>query len=114
MKMKTRWIPVVALMMLAAIEVGAQAPGSFTTNAHATENSKKVVQSYVCPMHPEVRSTKPGKCPKCKMDLRLTKTETSPVVVNDSKPDESASTETRKPNRKMAIPDVEVLDQDGN
>jgi len=24
---------------------------------------------YVCPMHPEVEATEPGKCPKCKMKL---------------------------------------------
>jgi Cu(I)/Ag(I) efflux system membrane fusion protein len=24
---------------------------------------------FTCPMHPEVKSHKPGKCPKCKMDL---------------------------------------------
>jgi len=24
---------------------------------------------YVCPMHPEVTATEPGKCPKCKMKL---------------------------------------------
>jgi hypothetical protein len=24
---------------------------------------------YSCPMHPEVRSSAPGKCPKCGMDL---------------------------------------------
>src|SRR3989344_4846811 len=26
-------------------------------------------QTYTCPMHPEVQSDKPGKCPKCGMDL---------------------------------------------
>ena len=26
---------------------------------------------YTCPMHPEVISDKPGKCPKCAMDLVL-------------------------------------------
>ncbi len=28
-------------------------------------------QTYTCPMHPEVRSDKPGSCPKCGMDLVL-------------------------------------------
>ena len=26
-------------------------------------------QVYTCPMHPEVKSDKPGSCPKCGMDL---------------------------------------------
>src|SRR2546426_11265287 len=31
---------------------------------------------YTCPMHPEVRSTSPGTCPKCGMKLvPITKTE---------------------------------------
>jgi hypothetical protein len=25
--------------------------------------------SYACPMHPEVRSSEPGTCPKCGMNL---------------------------------------------
>ncbi|MEP7171638.1 MAG: heavy metal-binding domain-containing protein [Bacteroidota bacterium] len=29
--------------------------------------------TYQCPMHPEVTSDKPGKCPKCGMDLELKK-----------------------------------------
>ena len=28
---------------------------------------------YTCPMHPEVISDKPGKCPKCGMDLVVKK-----------------------------------------
>ncbi|MCY7409377.1 MAG: hypothetical protein LH473_03830 [Chitinophagales bacterium] len=27
------------------------------------------VETYTCPMHPEVNSDKPGKCPKCGMEL---------------------------------------------
>ena len=30
---------------------------------------KDVATIYTCPMHPEVTSDKPGKCPKCGMDL---------------------------------------------
>ena len=26
-------------------------------------------QEYTCPMHPEVRATQPGQCPKCGMNL---------------------------------------------
>ena len=26
-------------------------------------------EMYICSMHPEVMSEKPGKCPKCKMNL---------------------------------------------
>ena len=29
------------------------------------QNQKK----YTCPMHPEVQSNEPGKCPKCGMNL---------------------------------------------
>jgi hypothetical protein len=29
----------------------------------------KGTQKYTCPMHPEVISDKPGKCPKCEMPL---------------------------------------------
>ncbi|MEK7468609.1 MAG: heavy metal-binding domain-containing protein [Planctomycetota bacterium] len=31
--------------------------------------------SWTCPMHPEVKSDKPGKCPKCGMDLTVAKEE---------------------------------------
>jgi putative DNA topoisomerase len=30
---------------------------------------------YTCEMHPEVASSKPGKCPKCNMDLTASKKE---------------------------------------
>lgn len=32
---------------------------------------------YTCPMHPEVRSGQPGRCPKCGMNLERTKPEKS-------------------------------------
>ncbi len=79
------------------------------------KTSIKQVKSYVCPMHPEVRSTKRGKCPKCKMDLRLERAVTSTAVTGDQNL-LAANTASNAPGSatKMVIPDVEVLDQNGN
>ncbi|MEW6060464.1 MAG: heavy metal-binding domain-containing protein [Bacteroidota bacterium] len=35
----------------------------------AKKDKQSTAVEYTCPMHPEVRSDKPGTCPKCKMDL---------------------------------------------
>ena len=97
----------VVLTMLTAFVVQAQTVTSAVAQGKSL-NSRAVGKSYSCPMHPEVKSSKPGKCPKCKMDLRLTKAETAAVA----KP--AAPTPAYASGRKMMIPDVNVLDQDGN
>jgi YVTN family beta-propeller protein len=79
----------------------AAAPGRLYSHAVQAKN-------YVCPMHPEVKSRKPGTCPKCKMDLRLAKPETAAPAAKPAAP-----TPVYASGRKMIIPDVEVLDQDG-
>jgi Cu+-exporting ATPase len=35
----------------------------------STQNHNSVVTEYTCPMHPEIRSTSSGSCPKCGMAL---------------------------------------------
>ncbi len=35
-----------------------------------SESGELEHQTYVCPMHPEVRQSQPGKCPKCGMALQ--------------------------------------------
>jgi cytochrome oxidase Cu insertion factor (SCO1/SenC/PrrC family) len=64
--------------------------------------TRKPAGHYECPMHPEVTSKKPGKCPKCQMTLRFTKDKPK----KEEAPVEPASTAVR-------IPDVTVQDQNG-
>jgi cytochrome oxidase Cu insertion factor (SCO1/SenC/PrrC family) len=100
------------LMMFVAIEGAAQSksePVCCSSHSHAEKTSKSPAQSYACPMHPEVKSSKPGKCAKCKMDMRKVKTDCCAAETNNNPP---APVPTR--NNNMVIPDVDVLDQDGN
>jgi hypothetical protein len=51
-----------------------RAPGAGAMNAaaeklKAAQKPKPAKVVYTCPMHPEVTSDKPGKCPKCGMNL---------------------------------------------
>src|ERR1700704_681283 len=40
-------------------------------SAQRRQKTQRKTARYACPMHPEVKSSKPGKCPKCGMTLRL-------------------------------------------
>src|SRR3546814_6698112 len=43
---------------------------SFQSVTHKSADGMAENQSvYTCPMHPEVKSDKPGKCPKCGMKI---------------------------------------------
>ena len=49
---------------------GNQNSGSLSNQKTVTKNqNKEATKTYTCSMHPEVISDKPGKCPKCGMEL---------------------------------------------
>jgi cytochrome oxidase Cu insertion factor (SCO1/SenC/PrrC family) len=68
---------------------------------------------YSCPMHPEVKSKKKGRCPKCKMDLRPAGAETTHETAAQPAGEEKTAGQASHVASKMSIPDVELLDQDG-
>ncbi|MCA1592001.1 MAG: SCO family protein [Acidobacteria bacterium] len=80
----------------------AQRPGSPASRAAS--------EIYACPMHPDVTSKSPGKCPKCGMALR-------PVRAGSAQSAAPAPGETIKKAEavvgKLRIPDTAVYDQDG-
>lgn len=70
--MKTKLLPLLTLIafVLATFAIYACAGRSDYSGSPAVAAEP---QTYTCPMHPEVLQNKPGKCPKCGMDLVVKK-----------------------------------------
>ena len=56
----------ILFIMISTVTAGAFAQTGKSNIAKTDTAAKKV---YTCPMHPDVISDKPGKCPKCGMAL---------------------------------------------
>lgn len=46
-----------------------QDSGNVANQKTPTKQNAEATKTYTCSMHPEVVSDKPGKCPKCGMEL---------------------------------------------
>lgn len=86
--------------------------GNFNlTRAQKQRKAERTTARYACPMHPEVTASRPGKCPKCGMQLRLiTDTADGNVASTAATPKDSPDSFSFSSSR---IPDVKVLDQNG-
>jgi len=89
------------LLMLCLLPVAFAPP---TSRAAQKSQAQKIEAAYVCPMDEDVRSAKPGKCPKCGMALE--KASATPSAVAAPVPTEGAININQ-------IPDVAVTDQNG-
>jgi predicted Zn-ribbon and HTH transcriptional regulator len=60
-------------ILFTSISVFAARPTTAVSDTTKTKKVKPVVKpekvQYTCGMHPEILSDKPGKCPKCGMEL---------------------------------------------
>jgi protein SCO1/2 len=109
MSKKSLFMLTLAVLMICTLMPGS---GNLTAKGQAQQESqKKSTARYACPMHPEITSGKPGKCPKCGMDLRLVEDEESVPAPALS----TTATETKDEGAlsSLHIPDITVYDQNG-
>ena len=74
-----------------------------------TKRKQRPSVTYSCPMHPDYKSKKPGKCPKCGMTLRPD----TPAPAPQPSPSPADATTEKYSFSSMQIPNVRVLDQNG-
>ena len=61
-------------MLKTTIDQDNQNSGSLSNQKTATKSQNtEATKTYTCSMHPEVISDRPGKCPKCNMELLIKK-----------------------------------------
>ena len=86
------------------IVVAFSMPGSVVVTAQTKPKQQQSV-TYSCPMHPDFKSKKPGRCPKCGMTLRPDTPAPAPTPGKSKTENFSFSS--------MQIPNVKVVDQNG-
>jgi cytochrome oxidase Cu insertion factor (SCO1/SenC/PrrC family) len=99
----------IAVLMTIAVLIAAADP----VNAQTRPGSTRKAARYACPMHPEVNSAKPGRCPKCGMALRLIADKIDAGVMPATGNADAATSEDSSI-LLSRIPDVKVYDQNGN
>ena len=104
---------ILALPLAAALACGAVPCGLNSSAAAQTrrQSRRNGAARYECPMHPEVTSRKPGKCPKCGMALR-------PAKAGADAPARAAgpaapAAESAAAASSLSIPDATVYNQNG-
>lgn len=101
----------VTILILVLMCVAEPFGSSDLVSAQTRQKPPQKVARYSCPMDPEITKTKQGRCPKCGMTLRLVRdaaetaatTRSTGLLPTVDTPSFSSS----------RIPDIHVLDQDG-
>lgn len=71
--MKKKLINLITMLVLTTALFYGCGDSAKTTSTSNSDTTKTATVVYTCSMHPEVLSDKPGKCPKCGMDLIIKK-----------------------------------------
>ena len=110
-KMNGRIITVLVFSGLLTIGSAPAGLGSESPSPAIQSEAKQAAEGYYCVMDPEVKSSKPGKCPKCGMTLRAVKAEeVSTQKTAEAGNDADSIKDFARPG---AIPDIPISDQEG-
>jgi cytochrome oxidase Cu insertion factor (SCO1/SenC/PrrC family) len=90
-----------------AVAFAFSMPGSGVVTAQTQK--KKPSVTYSCPMHPDFKSKRPGRCPKCGMTLRPDSTAPTP----QPSPSPADATAENFSFSSLQIPNVKVYNQNG-
>jgi len=128
-QLNTTRIFALAFVVFASIQIEAKPPlhNRLTAPTQHQKPAVKTAKVYACPMHPDVKSSRKGKCPKCKMDLQPVRDTAKSVekenpvasvavgeIVTADVNTSPAAGDVSGPTKTLMIPDVEVLDQEGH
>lgn len=102
---------VTLLLVITLICAVAPVNRSQVVSAQTRPKTQQKATRYACPMHPEVASSRPGKCPKCGMALRAVSAE--PATTSNHNPAGTTAPETAEDSVSLHIPDTPVYDQNG-
>lgn len=106
--MRTRTIAV--LLFFSLVGAVGVAPRTDLVKAQAQKKPVAKTKRYVCPMDPDVTSSRPGRCRKCGMRLRLAPNTADSATVSIAPPVLTGDLPSISSSR---IPDVRVFDQTG-
>lgn len=101
-----------SMMMFVLAGVIYSMPAAHNRVAAQTPNrsTAKPAGQYTCPMHPDVIKSKPGRCPKCQMALRYTKTKPEKET---AAPETSSTANDPGAVFSVKVRDVVIQDQHG-
>ena len=70
-RMTIRTILFICAIMLFSCKNSENKDNQMQSDSLKTESNGKVESEYTCPMHPQVITKSPGKCPECGMELQI-------------------------------------------